>query len=180
MIDNDYICELDLNLDMTYIKGLIARQLYATKQGLAGHQRLVKDDPYLTSIREKLPFLSSYYNIYKTNPSAGIVLHIDAKRNCAFNIPIENTENSKTNFYEFTEDPVLVYNNRSMFNEVKSGVKEVFSYTLVRPVLINNSVPHEVKHNGSGLRIILSWSVKQELTYLETKELFKKCIPLLS
>jgi len=180
MIDNDYIYELDINLDMSYITDLVARQQYATKQGLAGHQRLVREDPYLSSIREKMPFLSTTYNIYTTAPRARIVLHTDAKRNCAFNIPISYTEGSKTKFYKFTEEPKLIYNDRFVFNEVRSRVEEVFSFTLTRPVLINNSVPHEVTHDGEHHRVILSWSVMQELTYSEAKELFKKCIPLLN
>ena len=180
MIDNDYICELDLNIDIPYIKDLVVRQLNVTKQGLAGHQRLVRDDPYLTSIREKIPFLSTTWNIYVTAPRARIVLHTDAKRNCAFNIPIANTENSKTNFYEFIEEPKLIYNERFVFSEVRSRVKQVYSYTAIRPLLINNSGPHEVVHDGPGHRIIMSWSIKQDITYFEAKELFKKCIPLLS
>lgn len=174
MIDNDFIYELDVNLDMPYIRDLVARQQYATKMGLAGHQRLVREDPYLTSIREKLPFLSTTYNIYTTAPRSRIVLHTDAKRNCAFNIPI-HTEGSTTSFYKFIEEPKLIYNERFVFNEVRSPVEEVFSLTVTRPVLINNAGPHEVRNDGTANRVILSWSIMQELTFFEAKELFKKC-----
>lgn len=174
MIDNDFAYELTIDLDMPYLAGLVKRLQKATKEGLAGHQRIVSEDPYLTSIKERFPFLSPYFNIYQTRPDNNIVLHIDAKRNCAFNIPIANTQESSTAFYKFEEDPILEYNERFVYNEVKSKVSEVFKFTLTRPTLINNTVPHDVKHWGTANREIISWSVEQGMLYEQAKDLFKQ------
>ena len=174
MIDNDFVYEPSIVLDMDYLKTMVAEQQYAIKQGLATHQRYVNEIPYLNSIREKLPFLSAVFNIYTTRPNAGIVMHTDAKRSCAFNIPIANTENSTTAFYEFAEEPKLIYNERFVFNEVRSRVNEMFKFTLTVPTLINNSGPHEVKNLGNKNRVIISWSVEEGILFDEAKELFKK------
>lgn len=175
MIDNPCVYELALNLDQNYIKNLVLKQQFAKTQGLLGHQRLVKEDAYLNALKEKMPFLSSYYNIYTTAPGGEIILHTDAKRNCALNIPIVNTEGSKTSFYEFAEEPKLVYNEKFAYQEIRSKVNEIFSFTLDKPTLINNAIPHSVKHNGKGSRVILSWSVKQEFSFLQAKELIAQC-----
>ena len=174
MIDNDFIYETTINLDMDHLKSMIARQQFSRKQGLATHQRLIEDDPYLSSIKKQFPFFSTVFNIYTTRSNSGIQTHTDAKRNCALNIPIANTLNSTTSFYEVAEDPVLIYNERHVFHEVRSKVNEIFSFTLTQPALINNSVPHSVKHRGVGDRVIISWSIDEGTSFVEAKEFFKK------
>jgi hypothetical protein len=174
MIDNGIIYETSINLDMDYLKNMIAEHQYARKQGLAGHQRLVDDDPYLRSIKKDVPFLSTVFNIYTTRPNSGIQIHTDAKRQCALNIPIANTVHSKTSFYEFAEEPNLVYNERFVFHEIRSKVNEIFSFSLTRPVLINNSIPHGVRHYGAGDRVIISWSIDDNTSFSEAREFFKQ------
>jgi hypothetical protein len=173
MIDNEFAYQLGIELDLTYLTDLILNK-DVPKIGLAGHQRLVADDPYMLSIKEKFPFLSPYYNVYKNRPKTSIVLHTDAKRNCALNIPICNTTESSTIFYTLIGNPVFEYNARDILNEVKSPANEVFKFTLTTPTLINNTIPHAVEHWGTGVRTIISWSVEQTMLYSTAKDLFKQ------
>jgi hypothetical protein len=106
-------------------------------------------------------------------PWRSIPLHVDANRGAAFNIPIDNTINSSTIFYEFVEDPIFEYDSKNIFNLVRSKVNEIFRFTLLEPTLINNSVPHMVVNNSNKARVILSWSIKKEYTFEQAKELFK-------
>ena len=100
MIDNQYIFELDIDLDYSYIHQLVKSQQFVTVDGMSTHHRNVIDDPYMMSISDKYPCLSTTYNIYTVKPGVGLPLHIDARRTCAFNIPISGTDNSSTIFYE--------------------------------------------------------------------------------
>lgn len=172
MIDNDFIYETCIDLDITYLKKMVAEQKPA--DGLASHQRYVNTDPYLRSIKDTLPFLSPIFNIYSTRPRAGIVLHTDAKRKCALNVPIANTVSSFTSFYEYAEEPSVVYNEKNVYYEIKSKVNEVFKFSLTRPVVINNSAPHSVQNWGTEDRVIISWSMDENISFLEATEFFKK------
>ena len=174
MIDNDFVYEPSIVLDMNFLKNIVAEQQYAIKQGLATHQRYVNEIPYLNSIRKTLPFLSAVFNIYTTRPNSDIVMHTDAKRSCAFNIPIANTETSTTGFYEFAEEPKFIYNERFVYHEVISKVNQIYEFTLRVPALINNSGPHTVKNLGNKNRVIISWSVEEGIPFAEAKERFKQ------
>jgi hypothetical protein len=174
MIDNDFIYELTIDLDLEKITELVKKIQFNKMPDMAGHHRLVKNDPYMSSLKDRFPFLSPIFNIYTTRPFGQIPLHIDAKRSCAFNIPIEYTEESETIFYGLVGDPVLQYNPQNVFYFVNSSVKELFRFSLVRPVLINNSGPHKVLNHSKNHRVILSWSVHEDYTFEQAKELFKK------
>jgi len=174
MIDNDFVYHTCIDLDLDYLKKMVSVQKHIVTGGLAGHQRYVNTDEYLSSIRNKLPFLSPIFNIYSTRPRVGIVLHTDAKRKCAFNIPIANTNSSTTSFYEYAEEPVLTYNEKNVYYEIKSKVNEMFNFSLTQPALINNSSPHAVKNWGDEDRVIISWSMDENITFSEAKEFFKK------
>ena len=176
MINNEYIYQPNIELDIDYIGKLVSNKQFKNQQCLAGHQRLVSDDAYMTSIKKRFPFLSKMYNIYTVYGKGNIPMHVDAARDCAFNIPIKGTEQSDTIFYKYAEDPLLEYNKERVYNLVKSNVEEVFRFTLLRPTLIDNAIPHEVINHGFATRLILSWSVNKEYSFEDAKALFEKSI----
>lgn len=174
MIDNNFIYEPNLDLDLNEIRKIVRTVQFNKIPEMAGHHRLVKNDPYLSSIKDRFPFLSPIFNVYTTQAKGQIPLHVDAKRNCAFNIPIANTEHSDTIFYEYVGDPLLQYNEKNVFYFINSPVNELYRFTLMRPTLINNSVPHKVLNNANAPRVILSWSVDDRYSFSEATELFKQ------
>jgi hypothetical protein len=175
MINNNYVYELDLDIDLNYIKQLILGNQF-DKNGnkkLNDHQRVVSEDNYLTSIRDKFKFLGPIYNTYYLYPNNNIPPHVDAKRNCALNIPVCFTELSDTVFYKFTTPPILEYNENRVYHSIKSDIIEDFKFSLIRPALINNTIPHGVTNrNVSGLRAILSWSISSSFTFEQAREIF--------
>jgi hypothetical protein len=174
MINNEFIYQPNIKLDIDYISKLVANKQFQHQKGIAGHQRMVKDDPYMSSIQAKFPFLSTMYNIYTVYGKKNIPMHVDAARDCAFNIPIKGTEESDTIFYKFKDEPLLEYNKERVYNLVKSEVEEVYRFTLLRPTLIDNAIPHEVINRGIATRVIVSWSVKKDYSFTDAKALFEK------
>jgi hypothetical protein len=179
MIRNDFIYELDIDIDLGYISKLVFKNQFKpslhlnSQQDKAKHHRLVSDDEYMMSLKKKYPLLGDYYNIYTLLRGQGIPLHIDAGRFCALNIPIQGTEDTDTIFYETLGDVQTEYSQRYVYNLVQSPVKELFRHTLLRPVLINNSIPHKVINRKQVDRISLSWSFSKPTTFKEAKELFQ-------
>jgi len=173
MTRNEFIYELDIDLDMDYITKLVLKKQDETVQGRAGHHRMVSDDAYMSSIQKKYPLLSPVYNIYPLPAKIGIPLHIDTDRSCAFNIPIQGTEGTNTIFYEAVEPVQTVYDTKRIYDLIKSPVVEKFRHTLLRPLLINNSKPHEVTNNKDTMRITLSWSLNKGVTFEQAIECFK-------
>jgi len=163
----------DVELDIEYIRTLVFDEQFKSQVGLAPHQRRVKDDHYMTSIRDQFPFLSELYNIYTIHSGKGIPLHIDAARNCAFNIPISGTEESDTIFYKLEDNVELEYDAARVYNLVRSPVTEIFRFVLLHPTLINNLIPHEVINRGISNRVILSWSVQQQYSFEHACVLFE-------
>jgi hypothetical protein len=168
-INNDYVYELIDNFDTTYLKEIIHKM--KTNYALLPHQNLVDHDSYLSSIRKKYPFLSSLFNVYQTAPGRSIPLHIDSKRNCALNIPIMNTECSYTIFYKFKEDTDIELKHvpERVYDLIESPVEETFKFTLNKPSLVNNSVPHKMLNFGDKTRIIISWSVQEQYSFEDIK-----------
>jgi hypothetical protein len=172
MIRNEFIYELDINLDMEYITDLVIKKQNKSIKGKASFQRIVKDDPYMLLLLNQYPLLSDFYNIYPLMPYCEIPLHIDASRNCAFNIPIQGTENTYTIFCETVGPIKLEYNEQKIYNLVKSPIKEVFRNTLTRPLLINNTIPHKVINEKDSVRLTLSWSLLPNITFQQAIEFF--------
>lgn len=170
MIDNEFIFETEYTFNTVYLLDLVKQSIAHknTKQ----HQRLVKDDLYLTSIRQQLPILSSIWNFYKIEPYADIPVHIDAQRNCAFNIPLQGTDQSATAFYESVGPENLVYDPTRVLHWAKHDLEKVFEFSLSQPTLIKNDVPHGVI-NGPHQRIILSWSINKDFTFEQAKIIIK-------
>lgn len=173
MIQNNFIQELNINLDIEYITNLVMNKQNETVNGRPTHHRLVADDPYMTSLKNKYPLLSSVYNIYPLPPYKGIPLHIDRDRSCAFNIPIQGTENTHTIFYK-ADNIILEYDDKRIYDLIKSPVTEVFRNTLIRPSLINNTIPHEVTNDKDTMRITLSWSLQKGVTFQQAIECFNE------
>ena len=173
MIDNDYVYETNLGVDLDYFKNLALSKQNKNVEGLMNHQRLVKDDPYMESIRKQYPFLSNMYNIYTTREFNSMPIHIDAKRKCAINIPIQNTETSDTIFYELSGIPELEHVPKFVYHLVKSTAVEVFRFSLLKPTLINNSVPHSVVNSTNKERIIISWSISDQYDFDKVKNILK-------
>jgi hypothetical protein len=126
----------------------------------------------LQEIENKVPCLSYIYNIYTLPALKNIPLHVDAKRNAAFNIPIDNTEQSETIFYDYIESPNLQYDARNVYNLIKSKVKEIYRFSLLKPTIINNSIPHMVVNHSIKPRIILSWSLRKEYQFQDCLKYF--------
>lgn len=173
MIRNNFIYELSIDLDIEYITKLVFKKQKETISGKASHHRLVSDDPYMSSLLNKYPLLSPVYNIYNLPPYLKIPLHIDTDRSCAFNIPIQGTENTHTIFYN-GDNIKLEYDSNRIYDLVKSPVTEVFRNTLIRPLLINNTIPHEVTNDKDTMRITLSWSLQKGVTFQQAIECFNE------
>lgn len=165
MIRNEFVYELGIDLDIEYLAELVSRKQNESVEGRAIHHRLVKDDPYMMSLQAQYPLLSPVYNIYPLPPNVGIPLHVDTDRSCAFNIPIKGTEDTHTIFYTYDEPLVMEYNSKRIFDVIKSPVTEKFRHTLLTPLLINNSVPHEVINSKDTWRTTISWSLNKGVTF---------------
>ena len=176
MIDNKHIYEIDpskVDLDVDYLRDWVLKNPELYKPNIYKFVYEVNQDPYTNSFYEKYPCLSSNVLIYKFPPKWTIDLHIDANRQCALNIPVQNTENTDTIFYEYAEEPILEHDARRKWYNVKSKVVEAFRFRMTSPVLINNSVsPHEVKNDTSDFRISISWSMKPDISFEQAKAIF--------
>ena len=167
MSPSDYIFELDWELDINKLIKLVNSPI---EPDMKPHQRSVEFDPYLISLREKFPILSPTWNIYKFKPYEGLPPHIDGKRKSAVNIPLVGSENSITKFFSSVDKVVSYYDETKVLHAITSELKEEFRFTLLKPTLINNSVPHSVRA-GPRTRIIISWSIS-DLDFYESREYF--------
>lgn len=174
MIDNFYVYEPADFLDIPYIQNLVMAKL-EEEFVLKGYVRIdTTQDEYLTSVREKLPFLGTWLNIYHTPPKGYIPLHIDGHRLAAFNIPIQGCdETSQTIYYEAVNGEFeQIYKPDERHYRIAGEAKEIYRFALTRPALIRNDVAHDVKRFGAtNIRIIASWGVAG--SFEECKEFFK-------
>lgn len=142
---------------------------------LKGYVRIdVTQDEYLKSIKEKLPFLGTWLNIYHTPPKGYIPLHIDGHRLAAFNIPIQGCDDtSQTIYYEAVDGEFeKIYKEDERHYRIAGEAREIYRFALTRPALIRNDVAHDVKRFGAtSTRIIASWGVSG--SFEECKEFFK-------
>lgn len=166
-----YIYYPEIELDLEYIKQLVFKNL--TRQGseLLAYQRLVSDDPYMTSLLLQYPFMSDVYNIYEFSRYIPLPIHVDKNRNCALNIPVRNSETSSTVFYTATKMVSATFNDNRIYDEIEAEFSEVFRFTMTRPVLLNTSIPHNVLTDERESRVSLSWSVRPEYTFEQIVDL---------
>jgi hypothetical protein len=172
MIVNQYIKELDIPLDYEYLKQLSLNKQENLIPGHRDNHRLVSANKYLSKIREKIPYLSPIYNVNHMPANNLFPIHIDGDRPCALNIPIENTENSFTTFYEIRDNMEMVYDDYRILHAIKTPLEEKFRFTLIRPTIIDTSVPHGVIHTGTGERLIISWGFMKNVDFKKVCELF--------
>jgi hypothetical protein len=173
-MNNQYIFYPSFDLDLEKIKKIVFKNLYKLVPGAPTHHRLVKNEPYLVDLKTRYPFLSNIYNIYPTNPGYVTPIHICPGRSCALNIPIEYTEDSHTVFYELCEPKESIHNTDRVYDVINSDVKEVFRYTLTRPVIMNTLLPHGVFGGPDKMRIIMSWSITFDVSYEELRSKFSE------
>lgn len=161
-INNPYAYCPNLDIDLEQIKLITLRNRWRHVDGLATHQRVVADEPYLVEVRKKYAILGELYNIYPTLAGAIVPIHIDHCRGCTLNFPIRYTEDSHTIFYEYTEPESMNTVEERIYNVISSGTKEVFRFTLEKPTLINSSIPHAVYGGPLTTRIVMSWSINED------------------
>jgi hypothetical protein len=171
LVNEKYIFVPDINLDILKIKEIVFRNLNKIDPNLATHQRRVETEPYLKELKEKYTFLSELYNIYPTPPNYIVPIHICPNRGCALNIPIQYTEDSHTVFYEPVEELKMKYSIPRIYHIIESEMKEVYRYTLDRPMIMNTLLPHGVFGGPKINRIIMSWSII--ISYEEAKKIIK-------
>lgn len=169
-MNSQYIFYPNLDLDLSKIKEIVRRRLNDKVLDMASHHRLVHTEPYLVELKNRYPFLSPVYNIYETGPGMNMPPHIDAKRNCTLNIPIENTEGTHTVFYEVENINDVTNIQERVYDVINSKMKEVYRFTLTQPVIMNTKVPHGVLGSIDKTRIIMSWSALPDVTYEELRE----------
>ena len=171
MINNDYVCELNLDLDYAVLKNLALTSF--ASGGLRSHQRRVNDYDYLKSLRSKYTVLGDLWNVYRFQPNTGLGTHIDWSRKTTLNIPLEGTEESITRFYKFPEKfKILPREEQALFHFNMAGeFEEVFNFSLLKPSLVKTDIPHSVLASKVP-RLIISWSIP-ELTFEEARSYFK-------
>lgn len=178
MLDNFYVYETPDFLDLDYVQNLVMQKLEEDFV-LKGYVRIdITADPYLNSIRNKYTFLGTWLNIYHTPPNGYIPLHIDGHRLAAFNIPIQDcNETSQTIYYEPVDgELVKTYKPDERHFRLEGEMREVYRFALTRPALIRNDVAHDVRRfNATGIRIIASWGVAG--TFEECQKKFKEISP---
>lgn len=173
MIDNDYVYELDIELNFEYLRMLVLNS--QTAPGEYPYRRIVSNSTYMQSLYLRFHCLADRFNIYSVPPGGTLPLHIDAGRSCALNIPILNTNKSDTIFYKPVED-VKTARHDLYYDAVTSKVEETFRFSLTTPAIINNTVPHRVINYGLTTRVIISWSVIPSMTFDRARDLFKQIL----
>ena len=173
MIHNQFIKELDIKFDYEKLKDISLES--RVMPGGNKHQRLVSDNSYLSAIRERYPFFSPVYNILQLEHNQQIPPHVDADRFCALNIPLSNTRDSYTIFYDLHHPIALEYDQLRIAYMVKSDMTECFRFSLTYPTLINNgdkNYAHGVIHTGTEKRIIISWSLLKSTNFTDACKFF--------
>lgn len=160
---NKFIYETDLSLDMDKLRKLVDEDEH--QQMAYAHHRLVANNEYLSSIKNQLPFLSPVYNIYRFESGRVVRTHIDGDRYCTLNIPVYNTENSHTIFYENSDSYETEYDEKRILYYIKNPPEESFRFTLTKPTLVNTTYPHGVLNEGDKTRVIISWSILKPMKF---------------
>lgn len=168
MINNNFICELNIDLDIKKLTEVSLDEKRNTD--IKAHQRFAKDYEYMDYIKSKFPILGEMFNVYYFLPYRGIDPHIDAARLCSLNIPLAGTENSLTKFYHPVEDMQTLYYEKGILNYVTTPLKIAFEFSLIKPTLIRTDIPHSVSAANVN-RLVISWGI-HELDFFEAKKYF--------
>lgn len=166
----DYFFELDwMELDYDSLYQVCLSPSKESRK-LLPHQRYVSDDKYMQAIRDKYPFMGSLFNIYFIKN--GLPIHIDAKRKCALNIPVKNTQDSSTIWYHNSDTIKTEYDPQMVVHTVKTTVNEECRMTLSKPTLMKIDVPHSVENKSREPRVTISWALPMDIDYEEACRLF--------
>lgn len=165
LIDNDYVKELPVLLNINELKDIVDKAYGSSKN----HQYMVMDYPYLQRIQKAIPILGWRWNIYKFPPHKGLGVHVDARRKACINIPIRGFDTSVTSFYREQSNMATVYDPVKVLYNVQDSLEEVFRFTLRRPTLIRNTVPHSA-YAGDEERVIISWGLRDDIGFFEAKQ----------
>lgn len=155
MIDNQYVFELDLELDLTEM--IFCSIKSNPKKNFLSHQRSVEDFDYFLKLQKKIPILGSIWNVYNFKPGYLLDVHTDSHRTATLNIPLLGGEDSITKFYE-NQNIESIYIESRNINQVKNKLDEKFSFTLTKPTIIKTDIPHSIKV-GESHRLIISWGL---------------------
>jgi hypothetical protein len=165
LIDNDYVMELPVRLDVTKLKQIVDQALGTS----TNHQYMITDYPYLQQVQKAIPILGWRWNIYKFPPHKGLDVHVDARRKACINIPISGYDTSVTSFFKEQTNMTTVYDPVKVLYNVQDSLEKVFSFTLRKPTLIRNTVPHSA-YAGDETRVIISWGLCDNMDFFEAKQ----------
>jgi hypothetical protein len=88
----------------------------------------------------------------------------------AVNFPVDNTTDTSTSFYEYIDGPIknLEFGSYDVFYRYygKANLKQIDSYSLNRPAIINTSVPHSVINNTEKDRVALTFRFDRDPWHL--------------
>jgi hypothetical protein len=88
----------------------------------------------------------------------------------AINIPIKNTEDTHTEFYEYIDGPVknMEFGSHNIIYSFygKANLKEIDRFSLTKPAILNTTVPHSVINNTDKDRFALTFRFKKDPWHL--------------
>jgi hypothetical protein len=172
MLPYIYKPSLNFNVDefTAFIRTFVTEYINDTR---SMHVKVQVDEHrYLKDIQQAYPILSDTINIYVTGVGGGIPPHTDAARSAALNFPIQNTHESSTIFYQPDEELSTEFNSRFIWNTAISKITETFRFSMMTPIIINNSTVHSVEFYGDGCRIIASWSILPVYSFDQAVDFF--------
>lgn len=121
---------------------------------------------HLAEIKEKYPKFADHVKFMKSSKGSWPA-HVDNHRLTAVNIPIANTLETVTRFYNggtLTDSVKDWFGNELgtwYSNEYITYVKDMdheFDHVLTVPTIINTTKPHDLVNSGIAPRIICSWA----------------------
>lgn len=179
MINNQYVKEFsESDIDINYFVDLGNK--WITEEWINAPAPLalkytdenilkVNDYPYLQDIRSRHTNLKDFIKLMKFEPGQ-LPAHIDAQRDCTFNIPVYNcNEGTRTRFFKnytpvkekYLESfgahgPKVWYSNE--YITYIDGGEVDFDFSLTAPVLMDTHTPHDIINNTNDYRLIWSWT----------------------
>jgi hypothetical protein len=87
----------------------------------------------------------------------------------AINFPIKNTERVTTSFYEYIDGPIKSMELHGYIRYKYYGnanLREICSYSLTSPVILNVTIPHSVINNSGEDRFALTFRFKHDPWHL--------------
>ena len=144
--------------DMPITTNIMVKKQDKNRYGIWGN--IAEVSPNLSVYLDKnFKIKPDRYTYYFTPPKQKIRPHIDISSQfgdwIGVNIPVANTENSVTTFYEWNEDNM---EGRWPIDETKLVIKE--SYTMDKPFIINAGILHGVENldnENERIMFLIRW-----------------------